>query len=386
MALCAGTMMKNTENSLGKAQLIFVLEYDRITGGMMHSITSLLAHIKERYDILVISPKGELADELKSGPYTVKELGDIQLWHSKNIFKRVRLLWQLLREIKSCQAQTPVVVTNNIYAQLLVSICSYFVPVKVVYFNRGGDLKNTISRLVIWLSHHLTLVLSTSSNQKRIVDRSGILRHGARTIVLSNPVDMPMIAKNQLPIEGADKSFNIGIVGYIDRGKNQILALEALSLLQKRNLDVVIHLYGEANNPTYLTEIKEKICQLSLEEHVEFKGFTNDKSALYHNIDLLLSTSIAEGFGRTLVEAMLMKKPVVALKIAGGPADIIPSEQFGLLVDDNAKSVADAIEKFICNLDFRHVVIENAYARAVDKFKPESIADQFVLIMESEVL
>ena len=366
--------------------LIFVLEYDRITGGMMHSITSLIRQIQDRYEILIVSPKGELANDLKKLSITVKEIGDIHLWHSKNIIKRFSLLKRLSRAIKEHKAQSPVVVTNNIYAQLLVSICSYFTKIKVVYFNRGGDLKNTISKLVILLSHHLSLVISTSTNQKKIVDGSGLLGNGAKNVVLSNPVDMPIIAKNQPKRKGAGKSFNIGIVGYIDRGKNQILALEALALLQQRNLNVVIHLYGEANNPTYLNEVKQKIVELCIEDCIEFKGFTKDKATLYQNIDLLLSTSIAEGFGRTLVEAMLMKKPVVALIVAGGPADIIPSEQFGLLVDDNAKSVADAIEKFICNLNYRHDVIENAYTHALDKFKPESIANQFISIMESEVL
>ena len=180
--------------------------------------------------------------------------------------------------------------------------------------------------------------------------------------------------------------FTIGIVGYIDEGKNQLMALESLYLLRLKGYTIKLYIYGEANNKVYLQKINDKVKQLNLTNIVKFQGFVNNKVKIYSEIDLLLSTSISEGFGRTLVEAMLEKKPVVALHCAGGPQDIITSSKYGQLVDNNPSSVANAIERFITDSAYTEQVINDAFHYASNTFNPKTIAQQFISTIEKEVL
>ena len=375
--------MTYTKPCAGKARLIFILEYDAITGGMVHSVTSLIKEIQHHFDIYIICPEGQLANTLTTLKVQVMPLKNVAYWHSKNPFTRLHLLLSLSRLINQHKTNKTVVITNNVYAQLLVAICSYFSRFKNVYFNRGGDLKNKISQLIIKLSSRLHLVIATSSNQKMIIQQSGLLNKGAKCRVLFNPIEkLPIEYDNQMN----DDCFTLGVVGYIDTGKNQLLALESLSLLLKKGHNVQLCIYGEANNQAYMDEVMGKVKALALEKFVKFRGFIRDKTKIYSEIDLLLSTSIAEGFGRTLVEAMLEQKPVVALHCAGGPKDIITSEKYGQLVDNNAEAVTVAIDKFIIDKAYTHQVIEDAFNYAAQTFSPQTIAQQFITTIEEEVL
>lgn len=378
--------MRNTSGLSGNKKLIFVLEYGMVTGGMLHSVTSLLKEIQHHFQIIIICPKGQLAIYLKELSLIVIELGDIDFWQSKKLVDRFKLLTRLNTKISQNTCDATMVITNNIYAQLLVSICSYFTPFKIIYFNRGGDLKNLISKLVIRLSHNLTLVLSTSTNQRNIVDKSGLLKNGAKNIILHNPVILEHSIEFPSNRFKANRQFIIGNVGFIDQGKNQLLAIESVAKLRKKNMDVCLEIYGEANNQDYLSSLHQRIDELKISDYVTFKGFVTNKATLYQNIDLLLSTSLAEGFGRTLVEAMLAKRPVVALAIAGGPVDIIRSTDHGLLVADNSDSVANAIKLLLCNEVYRNNVVNNAYEYASKNFNPKTIASNFIAILEKELV
>ncbi|NQZ79921.1 MAG: glycosyltransferase family 4 protein [Colwellia sp.] len=374
--------MKNTINSAGKVRLIFILEYDSITGGMLHSVTSLIKEICYHFDIFIICPKGQLSDAFSALNVHLLLLDEISLWQSKKTLKRVTLLIKILRLINKNKTEHTVVITNNIYAQLLTGICSYVSSFKTVYFNRGGNLTNGISKLVITLSSHLNLVIATSSNQKNIVEKSGLLKKGAKCHILYNPVEN----LNLIYETNKNNTFVIGVVGYIDVGKNQLLAIESLALLIRKGLNIQLNIYGEANNEAYTQKLNRRIEQLQLSKMVNFKGFVSNKSKMYSEIDLLLSTSLAEGFGRTLVEAMLERKPVVALHCAGGTKDIITSDDYGQLVDNDCFSVSQAIERFIIDIDYKKQVIQNAYSYASFRFSPKAIAQEFIMTIERDVL
>jgi glycosyltransferase involved in cell wall biosynthesis len=376
--------MKNIKSSHGKPRLIFILEYASVTGGMVHSVTSLIKEITADFEILVICPNGQLSLTLAELGVTVFKLADVSLWHTKNPIKRVLLFYKVNNLIKQHLVPNTIVITNNVYAQFIVALCSYLLPFKTVYFNRGGDLSNKISKLIILLSNNLHLVFATSTSQQSIVKKSGLLNKGAHCQVLFNPIEkLSLKYDNSLK---NSKFFTLGIVGYIDEGKNQLLALESMCLLISKGHSVQLCIYGEANNKVYLQHLNEKIKQLNLADFVKFQGFVKDKTKIYSEIDLLLSTSLSEGFGRTLVEAMLEKKPVVALHCAGGPKDIITSEKYGKLVDNDANSVANAIEHFITDPMYTEQVINDAFHYASNTFNPKIIAQQFISTIKKEVL
>ncbi len=68
-----------------------------------------------------------------------------------------------------------------------------------------------------------------------------------------------------------------------------------------------------------------------LNNHVTFLGHRTDICETYAQIDVLVHPAIDEPFGRVMIEAMAMEKPVVAYN-CGGPKEIILNGETGFLI------------------------------------------------------
>ena len=97
----------------------------------------------------------------------------------------------------------------------------------------------------------------------------------------------------------------------------------------------------------YLEELYQIVWKLGLKDKVIFTGFVNEMKELYASLDLLVLPSYAEPFGRVIIEAMAMEKPVIATR-AGGAVEIVESGVTGLLVPpDDIDGRIQAILKMI---------------------------------------
>jgi glycosyltransferase involved in cell wall biosynthesis len=84
------------------------------------------------------------------------------------------------------------------------------------------------------------------------------------------------------------------------------------------------------------------VLESNLRDKVSFLGFRDDVPSIMKAADVFLLPAPAEPFGLVVVEAMMAALPVIAIN-NGGPADIVISDQTGLLVpaeDIDAMSAA----------------------------------------------
>lgn len=79
------------------------------------------------------------------------------------------------------------------------------------------------------------------------------------------------------------------------------------------------------------TDLEAQAERLGLKERVRFLGHREDVPALMAAMDLFVLSSLNEGFGRVLVEAMAAGLPIVAT-IVGGVAEVVGHGETGLLV------------------------------------------------------
>jgi len=106
--------------------------------------------------------------------------------------------------------------------------------------------------------------------------------------------------------------FNIGWAAYIDQRKNLALAIQILNELVKLNKNYTLHVAGKFVDPTYETYVKHLVRQLGLQNNVKFYGWVDNMAEWWQDKQYLLSTSIHESFGYSIVEAMAMGiKPVI---------------------------------------------------------------------------
>ena len=103
-------------------------------------------------------------------------------------------------------------------------------------------------------------------------------------------------------------------------------------------------------------------------------------------IDIFLLLSGLEGFGQSIVEAMLMKKPVIATNVGGIP-EIVDDERTGFLVKRNDdEKIVQNIKKILSNQYLIEQITNNALENVKEKYSWDIIAKKFVKILEKNDL
>ena len=192
-------------------------------------------------------------------------------------------------------------------------------PVHNNFFNR------TLFRKVI--THFVT---NSRETRNLLLQRNPRMVDTNKIHVIYNGIDFG--AFDQLP---ATPAFNhtggelvLGNAGRFVEQKGHHFLLEVAQNLKERNIPFKMLLAGEGK---LREKIGEQLRQQGLQEQVHFTGFTEDIKGFMESIDIFLLTSLWEGFGYVIVEAMASKKPVVAFNVSSNP-EIIDDGQNGFLV------------------------------------------------------
>lgn len=122
------------------------------------------------------------------------------------------------------------------------------------------------------------------------------------------------VAEVRAELRVPDGARVIGVVGNIREWKGQEVLVRALPAILAEAPDVVCVFVGEATagDAAYMARIQRHIDEHRLQDHVRFTGYTSQVADYLSAMDVAVHTSITpEPFGRVLLEAMAMRKPVV---------------------------------------------------------------------------
>jgi glycosyltransferase involved in cell wall biosynthesis len=176
-----------------------------------------------------------------------------------------------------------------------------------------------------------------------------------------------------------DEEQLFGIFGRIVGWKGTVEFVHAAALVIPSTPNSKAFIVGDCSdgNSGYLKVVKELIAEYGLEEKIILTGYRTDVPALMQLMDVIVHASITpEPFGMVLIEAMAMKKPVVATRM-GGPLDIMLDEQTGFLVSPgNTKEMAGAIERLLADKELASDMGRNGKKRVIDMFTKERYARQ----------
>lgn len=167
------------------------------------------------------------------------------------------------------------------------------------------------------------------------------------------------------------KDILIGMVGNIDYWKGQLVFVNAIKIILQQYTNIKALLVGKTvrGAERYEDKIRSFIVQNELENHIILAGYRDDVPALLNAFDIFVHASIEpEPFGRVILEAMAMKKPIVATD-AGGPRELIQNGESGLLVPMNdERAMANAIEFYLEDMEKAREMGINAWKRLCEKF------------------
>lgn len=201
--------------------------------------------------------------------------------------------------------------------------------------------------------------------------------YGQNIKTVYNYIEIP---SNQLN-DSVDRCFNIKdslkliIVGHITESKGQRDAIFAVKKSLDKKLNVELLIMG-TNDPDYMGSLIKYVEENGLTNNIKFLDFKENPYNYIKQADVLLLCSHTEAFGRVLVEAMLLKKPVIGTNLGGTPEIIIEGVN-GFLYDigDHDKMVNN-IEYFYNNRDKILEFGNNGYNLVKEKITKEKYSGE----------
>lgn len=247
------------------------------------------------------------------------------------------------------------------------------IGVKCITHERG--INRFYPRMARYFAPRLDGIICISNAVRKVLTDNGIPSENLVTIyngIDPNIVKISRSADQVRAQHGTHPSrIIIGVIGNIKEWKGQEVAVRAMPAILEKYPDVVCYLVGDtsADDQYYKDHLLALIATLGIQDHIVFTGYTTNVADYLNVMQLVLHTSVApEPFGRVLIEAMSMKKPLIGSR-AGAVPEIIEEGISGYtFASGDHKQLSDRVLKILDNPDLAQSMSENGYKIVSEKF------------------
>lgn len=247
----------------------------------------------------------------------------------------------------------------------------------------GSDVRRPRTMLQIHgdYLHHVEL-WQLLSESREVVDRLQTVAGGLRAQFIPMFDDADVVFIPNFPgddgtvIErvGHD-GVNIVLPASFQHRKNQLDAIRALALVEDESVQLT--LWGNVNplNP-YCIAVRQLIDELGLDERIHLPGFGTEAD-IYSTADIVLMTSLSEGFGYPLIEAAHHSLPAVAYDFEFGPRDAIEDGGTGYITPlGDVEQLAQRLTELAADESLRAAFGRRAHEVYAERFANEAVAEQ----------
>ncbi len=133
----------------------------------------------------------------------------------------------------------------------------------------------------------------------------------------------------------------VGTVARLVRQKALHVQIEAIARLPE-----TVHLVIVGDGPLR-ADLAALAEALGVADRVHIEGFQTDVNAYMHAVDVFALSSIYEGFGLVLLEAMAAARPIVATRVSAIPEVVADGETGVLVPSGNPAAFADALARVL---------------------------------------
>jgi lipopolysaccharide heptosyltransferase II len=203
-----------------------------------------------------------------------------------------------------------------------------------------------------------------------------------RLRVIPRGVDLEEFAF-QPPSAAHQGPWRIGLFGRLSGIKGHDVALRAAAALRRKGLAVTVCIAGAAEDSPGRRRLSPLIRSLQLDDAVAWVGMRQDMQALIASVDLVVVPSTyPESFGRVVVEAQAVGRPVVASR-AGALAELVDDGRSGLLVPPNdPEALAQALTRFITDEALRARCVEVGRQDVEAKWTVQQMVERTLAVYE----
>ncbi len=127
-----------------------------------------------------------------------------------------------------------------------------------------------------------------------------------------------------------------------------------------------------------MDELKATASQLGLKRELIFTGFRNDVADFYKIADLFVMSSVQEGLGTAVLDALALAKPVVATNTGGLPEIIQDGKTGRLVAPADPAALADGIIDMLTREEAAKTMADAGRAMVQNCFSIEAMVDHNV--------
>jgi glycosyltransferase involved in cell wall biosynthesis len=161
----------------------------------------------------------------------------------------------------------------------------------------------------------------------------------------------------------------VGIAARMNPWKGQYELIGAVSRLRETLPNLHVMILG-TDVPEMRADFEKRAREGGIADRVHFGGYQKDVRPFLREFDLFVHPSYSEPFGLSIVEAMAMRKPVIACGTGGVP-EIITHGSDGWLVEERSEeAVATAIATLLNDGDLRRALGARARETVRERFTP----------------
>jgi len=232
-------------------------------------------------------------------------------------------------------------------------------------------------RVVKFVLNHCDYIVAQSSNTKTNCEKYYMPNRPLTIIPLAfTKPQFEKVKRSELNIE--DKDFIIVSIGRLVKRKAFDDSIKIISKLSK--LPIKLLIIGDGPEREYL---EKTIVDCEVTEKVKILGYlSNDEKFSYINCsDMMLMTSLHEGFGIIFMEAMFLGLPIACTN-HGGQVDFVKHEKNGLLFNvGDIESGVEAVERLIKDKKLFKICSKNNI-KDIENFYSDKIAAKYMILFE----
>jgi glycosyltransferase involved in cell wall biosynthesis len=356
----------------------------RVAGGQQ-MLVDLVAALKENgLPVIVgIPPQSALAELLdthgipfitnaaQSASYLVPK----GLKYYSNIIKG---FFQMTKFLKT--NEIPVLYANTFLAALVGVIAGRLRKLPVVFCDHDIGIHRFFSGIVIRLCEKVIVVSGATALKYPP-------KYKDKIIILFNGIDpsvyTPGKSKLRNQIFRDDDVIVIGYAGRISALKGVNLIPEIAMLVTMEIPAAKFWIVGDPflkQDEGFLQELRNEIQRRALQQTIILSDFQKDIIDVIRGFDMLILPSEQESFGRILIEAMAIEKPVISTR-CGGPEEIILDHKTGFLIPGrNAVSMSEKIIHLCKNKELMHTIGKSGRQHVINNYSLGAQVNKFLEI------
>jgi glycosyltransferase involved in cell wall biosynthesis len=294
---------------------------------------------------------------------------------------RGRFDWQVVKQLTRLvrSENYQLVHAHTPRTALVGSLAARRAGVPFVYHVHSPTARDSTDKISNWANAFVEWV-SVRSASRLIAVSPSLRQHmidfgfaAERVVCVPNGVPPADGVIDRQPPTG---TWTLGTIALFRPRKGLEVLLETLALLRSQNHDVRLRAVGAFETPEYEATIRALVDRLTINDAIDWVGFTRNIGRELANIDLFVLPSLfGEGLPMVVLEAMAGGVPVVGSRVEGVP-EAVRHRETGLLVDPNSVSqLAAAIEEFVADRVDYHALSEAARRRHAEYFSDTTMAE-----------